>query len=215
MADIINLWKFLADTCNKSQYFNPLFSWFVVVYTYYAVGKNAGAIWKYLFYVVTAGFIANVLALIKTYAFESNFYIQYVKYMNCVETIFFGLNEWGFVFINYKKISSCVNTLKSKFWHYLVYIFLGYVMFCRVMIAYYKVDEEYMKYTEKHMGLTHVDRTEQSTRFHAALYIPIGIIEFLFIMAVIIQYFKEKSGNIRKELSTLLHSTLFRMLISK
>ena len=212
--NLINVWKYLADDVNKSQFFNPLFSWIVVSYTYYAIGRRGGAIWKYLFIVVTFGGIANVIHILKTYAYESNYYLRYVKYLNWVDTYFYGLNEWGFVFINFTKIRACVNILKHKFWTIFMYILLIYITFCRSMIAYYKVDEDYTKYFGKFNGNPNVEINEKSTRFHAALYIPLGVIELILILCVIIQFIKKSNPN-RQEFSSLLQSTLLRMLLSK
>jgi len=208
------IWKFLGESVNKSQYFNPLFSWFVVAYTYIAVGRNSGTIWKYLFFVTTFGFIASGLDIVKVYFYERFDNIDTVSKFNMIQTYFYGLNEWGFVYINFCKIKTCIKSLRSKFWVFFMYLFLAYTTFCRTMIGYYKIEEEATKYKNK-LSCTPNDLTitEKSTQFHAALYIPIGIIEIIFISLVIHEYFNGKTQAVRNELSTLFYSTLFRTLI--
>lgn len=209
-----SIWAYLGDDVNRSQYFNPIFSWFVVAYTYFAVGRNCGSIWKYLYHVTSFGLLANVVVIIKEYLYLKNIYINYVVYIIWIETYLYGLNEWGFVFINFQKIRSCIPLLKKKFWMYFLYTLLVYTMFCRTMIGYYKIDEEYVKYTNCHKNIQpDFSVTTKSTKFHAFLYIPIGIVELIFIIIVMKEYFSEKSNAIKNELSALLHSTLFRTLM--
>jgi len=211
-----DIWDHLGSNVNKSQYFNPIFSWFVVAYTYYAVGRNSGSIWKYLYYVTSFGLFANVVVIIKEYLYLKNFHINYVMYTVWFETYLYGINEWGFVYINFQKIRSCIPFLKRRFWLVFIYALLVYTLFCRTMIAYYKADEEYDKYIKCHLNIIEdTDITTKSTKFHAFLYIPIGVVELIFILSVMKEYFSEKSNTIKKELSALLHSTLFRTLISK
>ncbi|KAG4088573.1 hypothetical protein H8356DRAFT_1008672 [Neocallimastix lanati (nom. inval.)] len=209
-----DIWDHLGSNVNKSQYFNPIFSWFVVAYTYYAVGRNSGSIWKYLYYVTSFGLFANVVVIIKEYLYLKNFHINYVMYTVWFETYLYGINEWGFVYINFQKIRSCIPFLKRRFWLVFIYALLVYTLFCRTMIAYYKADEEYDKYIKCHLNIIEdTDITTKSTKFHAFLYIPIGVVELIFILSVMKEYFSEKSNTIKKELSALLHSTLFRTLI--
>jgi hypothetical protein len=208
------IWTYLGNDVNKSQYFNPIFSWFVVAYTYYAVGRNSGSIWKYLYYVTLFGLLANIVVIIKEYLYLKNYHIEYVKYTVWLETYLYGINEWGFVFINFQKIRSCIPFLKKKFWMIFIYILLVYTIFCRTMIAYYKIGEEYEKFRNCHLKVEQdLNVTTKSTKFHATLYIPIGVVELIFILSVLREYFNEKANTIKKELSALLHSTLFRTLI--
>ncbi|ORX80074.1 hypothetical protein BCR32DRAFT_294044 [Anaeromyces robustus] len=215
VVNSVKPWNFLGDIANKSQYFNPLFSWFVVAYTYIAVGRSSGTIWKYLFIVTSFGFIANVLDIVKVYFYERNDRIETFSKFNMIQTYFYGLNEWGFVYINFCKIRTCIKLLRNKIWVIFMYLFLVYTMFCRTMIGYHKMDEEVTKYRNKFNCISNQDttKTENSTRFHTSLYIPIGVIEIILISFVVHEYFNGKSEAVRNELSTLFHSTLFRTLI--
>ncbi|ORY20277.1 hypothetical protein LY90DRAFT_676835 [Neocallimastix californiae] len=83
-TNIKNISDLLGEEINKAQYFSPLFSWFVVTYTYYTIGRKNGTIWRYLFYVTTFGLIANVLDIIKriiiTYYKNQEEWEDYTKY---------------------------------------------------------------------------------------------------------------------------------------
>jgi len=204
-----NVWVLLGNNINKAQYFCPIFSWFAVTYTYFTIGrKGAGPIWKYLFYVVTFGFLANILDITKQISLETKFHFETMQYISWIETYLFGLNEWGFVFINFKKIKSCVKLLNNKIWSVFISLFLLYILGCRTIITRSKFKEDWSRY----IGQAYEDK---SINYHAILYIPIGIVEIILIVCVIDQYLSEKKSTIRNELSILFHSTLSRTLMSK
>lgn len=203
----------LGAEINKAQYFSPIFSWCVVTYTYYTIGRKNGTIWKNLFYVATFGLIANVLDIIKKVSLERLYYFETFIYLNWVSTYFYGLNEWGFVYINFSKIRACVKLLKSKTWNVFIYILLVYVLICRTIITYIKNQEELEDYRKE----CKLNNSRSSSTFHAMVYIPIGLIELALIICVVEQYLKEKKirDTTRNELSVLFHSTLARTIMSK
>ncbi|ORX50299.1 hypothetical protein BCR36DRAFT_352332 [Piromyces finnis] len=207
-----NIWVLLGNNINKAQYFCPIFSWFAVAYTYYSIGrKGGGPIWKYLLYVVTFGFLANVLDIVKNISYEKRYHFESIQYISWVVTVLFGLNEWGFVYINFKKIKSCVKLLNNKIWSGLIVVLFIYVMFCRVIITKYKFKEDWAKYNSEEANSS--TYTNKSLNLHAMLYIPIGMVEIILIICVIEQYITEKKNMVRNELSILFNSTLSRTLM--
>ncbi|OUM61742.1 hypothetical protein PIROE2DRAFT_12200 [Piromyces sp. E2] len=204
---IPSVWSLLSSSVNKAQYFCPLFSWFAVTYTYFAIGrKGAGPIWKYLFYVVTFGFFANIFDIIKSISFETRTYYDVIKYIAWIETYLYGLNEWGFVYINFKKIKACVKLLNNKIWSIFIFVFLIYILFCRTVITLFKYKEDLEKYNG-------IKPRDDSIDMHVMLYIPIGIVEIILIGCVIEQFMRERKSTVRNELSILFHSTLSRTLL--
>ncbi|ORX80075.1 hypothetical protein BCR32DRAFT_269068 [Anaeromyces robustus] len=200
-----DIWVILGDSVNKAQYFGPFISWVIVTYCYFDIGRNAGPIWKYLFYVVSFGFLANILDIIKLISMEKKLYFEYIRYVVWVNTYLFGINEWGFLYINFTKIRACVKMLKGKIWCIFMNIFLVYILFCRTLITMHKFNEDYDEY---YHGKN--DKPKLSSSYHALSYIPIGVIEVIFLIFVIIQYFNEKGA--KNEIIVLFHSTLTRTL---
>jgi len=203
-----SIWSILGDDVNKAQYFGPFLSWLVVTYCYFDIGRNAGPVWKYLFYVVTLGFLANVTDIIKQISMEKKLYFEYIRYAVWISTYLFGINEWGFVYINFTKIKACIKPLRNKLWSILMNVFLIYILFCRTIITLHKFHEDYDEY---YNGKN--EQTKKSSSYHALSYIPIGIVEVILVLIVIIQYVKEKNGNDKNEITVLFHSTLTRNLI--
>jgi len=200
------VWRELGNYVNKAQYFCPLFSWFIVSYTYFIIGRKGGPIWKYLFYVVSFGMLANVLSIIKEMSLGFSFHFNTFIYLNWIETILFGFNEWGFVYINYKKIKSCVKLLNNKVWTIFISIFLFYILFCRLFVTKYQFEEDMHKYKKD----TNYEKKSQS--FHAMIFIPIAFVEICMIICVMEQYFN-KNNILNEELTILFHSTLSRTLM--
>jgi len=201
------VWKLLGSYINKAQYFSPIISWFVVTYTYFIIGRKGGPIWKYLLYVVSFGMIANCLDIIKEISMNTRFYFNIIIYVSWIETIFFGLNEWGFVYINYKKVKSCVKLLNNKFWTVFISLFLIYISICRIIVTKSQFAEDKKKYNGETVK-------ETSSSIHAMIFIPIAIVEICMIVCVMEQYFN-KNNKLNEELSILFHSTLSRTLMSK
>jgi len=195
-----------SDFVNKSQYFSPFFSFITVFYIYYAIGIRSDTIWKYLFWVVNCGFYANLFSMAKAMSknLDYNFYIY--KNLVWIETIFFGINEWGFVYINFIKIRSLIKTLKTRLWSCIIYSLLLYTMLCRFTISYYELQEE----EEKMNGGT---PEEKSVHIHTILYVPMGIIEFIFLYLIVVNIVSEEDNKSKNILNILLHSSLSRMFI--
>jgi hypothetical protein len=210
-TNIKNISDLLGEEINKAQYFSPLFSWFVVTYTYYTIGRKNGTIWRYLFYVTTFGLIANVLDIIKKVSVGRQYHFNVFIQINWISTIFYGLNEWGFVYINYSKIRACVELLKTKIWVVLIYSFLCYILICRIIITYYKNQEEWEDYTKYCL----LKNSRFSSQLHALIYIPIGLLELGLIICVLNQYLKEKKilSSTKTELYVLFHSTIGRTIM--
>jgi len=208
-----SIYKLLGDEINKAQYFCPLISWFVVAYTYYTIGRKSGKIWKYLYYVTTFGFIANMLDIIKKISVERKSNFEIFIYINWISTYFYGLNEWGFVYINFSKIKACVRLLQNKAWIIFIKLFLIYILICRTVITYYKNQEEWEDYSTS----CTLKNSRFSSKLHALVYIPTGLVEIALIICVLEQYFREKKliENAKSELYILFHSTLGRTITSK
>ncbi|ORY20276.1 hypothetical protein LY90DRAFT_676834 [Neocallimastix californiae] len=198
----------VSDVINKSQYFNPLLSWLVVTFIYFSIGIRSDTIWKYLYEVTNWGFYASLFSIIKFVSKNLNYkYMELYRYFVWPETYCFGFNEWGLVYINFIKIRSCIKTLKSKTWNLLIYAFLVYTQICRTIITYHEINEE----KQKEDGVKNVEIL--SVRYHAILYIPMGIFELIFLYLIIKNMLKEKDQKSRSVLNVLLHSTLSRMFI--
>jgi len=198
----------LTDFINKSQYFNPFFSFLTISYIYFAIGIRSDTIWKYLFHVVNCAFFANLFSMAKKISINLNyFHFEYFRHLVWIETIFFGLNEWGFVFINFVKIKSCIKTLKSKIWSYIMWLLLIYTLIIRFVITYFELIEE----QEKINGEKKVK--EVSVKFHSLLYLPMGILEFIFLFLILKNLSETQDKKYRNVLNILLHSSLSRMFI--
>jgi len=197
-----------TEFVNKSQYFNPFFSFLAISYIYFAIGIRSDTIWKYLFHVVNCAFFANLFSMAKQISKNLNYYhFEYFRHLVWIETIFFGLNEWGFIYINYIKIKSCIKSLKSKVWSYIMCLLLLYTLLIRIVITYFELLEE----KEKLNGNKNVK--EISVKFHSVLYLPMGILEFVFLLHIIINLSKAQDKKYKNILSILLHSSLSRMFI--
>jgi len=208
-----NVYKTSADSfsefVNKSQYFSPFFSFITVFYIYFAIGIRSDTIWKYLFWVVNFGFFANLFAMAKAMSKNLYYYqFEYFKHLVWFETILFGFNEWGYVYINFIKIRSLIKTLKTRFWSLIIYSLLLYTLVCRIIITHYELQEEDQK-------LKGIEPEEKSVHFHTYLYVPMGVIEVIFLYLIIKNITKEDDNKSKNILNILLHSSLSRMFIGK
>ncbi|ORX50298.1 hypothetical protein BCR36DRAFT_326890 [Piromyces finnis] len=196
-----------SDFINKSQYFNPFFSFIAVFYIYFAIGVRSDTIWKYLFWVVNCGFFANLFSMAKALSKNLNYFgFKYFTHLVWFETILFGINEWGFVYINFLKIRSLISTLRTRIWSGIIYSLFFYTMICRIIISYYELDEE----NQLLNGETPI---EKSVKIHTILYVPMGVIECIFLYLIIINIMSEEDNKSKSVLSILLHSSLSRMFI--
>ncbi|ORX50300.1 hypothetical protein BCR36DRAFT_412327 [Piromyces finnis] len=207
--------ELLSDNINKSQYFNPFFSWVVVVYTYYSIGINGGLIWKYLFYNATVGFIAICISM--TYSMAENLNYKYELFIKLIwiEEFLWNVNEWGYVFINFIKIRSCIKSLKKGFWMCIVLILFFYTLIIRSFLCYYDYNYKLNKYKNggKLSNDQEQDYSHYSNMCNGFLYFPLGIICFVFIYLIFVEFINEDDKNAKNILSILLHSTLSRMLL--
>jgi len=206
------VFKTLVDLINKAQYFNPIFSWVIVSFTYFSIGIQGGAIWKYLFYTSSAGFIATCCGMVynvsNTLIVEKNIFV----YLTWVEGIFWTLSEWGYVFINFVKIKTCISTLRKKRWKFIMGIILLYSLVVRTRLMYLDFDkriQDMKNYRGKKIDLTQYNKSKDNA--HALLYCPLGLVSALFIYYTIKEFISVKDDSTQNILSILLHSTLTRM----
>jgi len=198
----------ISDILNKSQYFNPLLSWLVVSFIYYSIGIGSDSIWNNLYEVTNWGFYATLIAVLRFVSKNLGYeYVEFYRYLLWLETYCFGFNEWGYVYINFIKIRSCIKSLRSKTWSFFMYSFLVYTQICRTLIAYFEFNEEKQKAIgEKNIKIL-------SIKSQAILYIPMGIFELIFLYLIIKNIIKEEDQKSINVLNILLHSTLSRMFI--
>jgi len=219
MAIYKTLFDSLSEITNKAQYFNPFFSWMIVTYTYFSIGARGGAIWRYLYVVATLGFMAICCSAIYTLAekvvVSNDFDYKYIVKLTWAEGFLWTFNEWGYIYINYIKIRSCIRKLKNKFYHSVMYTLLIYGLIIRVFLCsldyYYRLD----RYNNNFQDLSDERVNEWNTKknhAHFAMYFPFGLISFIFIYHIVVELMRENDKYTRTVLSILLRSTLTRML---
>ncbi|ORX63869.1 hypothetical protein BCR32DRAFT_273300 [Anaeromyces robustus] len=193
----LNVTVELLDHVNKTQYYTPSLSFFLILYTYFIVGD--GKLWKHLVHVSFSGFVAVTLTSIFD-IFRVYFTIDYVLQLKWIEAIFWHLNEYGYVYISYIKLKTVVNELEKKYWEYIMKILFVYNLIVRFIIA----------------AVTIIGRTSSAgSHLQGLTFLPLALVEVIF-MYLIIKAFIEQSNNngISKDiLSTMLNSTLTRMFI--
>ncbi|ORX79523.1 hypothetical protein BCR32DRAFT_294382 [Anaeromyces robustus] len=219
MALYKSLFNSLSDVTNKAQYFNPFFSWIIVTYTYFSIGARGGAIWRYLYIVTTLGFMAiccNAFYTLseKVVIHNDRDYLYAVK-LTWIEGFLWTFNEWGYIYINYVKIRSCIRKLKNKFYTFGMYGLLVYGLIIRVILCSLDYNYRIERYNNGFNDLSDARVNEWNTKknhAHFAMYFPFGIISFIFIYHIAIELMGENDKYTRNILTILLHSTLTRML---
>jgi len=205
----------LSDNLNKSQYFNPFFSWVVVVYTYYSIGINGGSIWKYLYYNATVGFIAICISM--TYSMAEGLNYKYETFIKLIwiEELLWNINEWGYVFINFIKIRTCIKSLKKRYWMGIIYTLFFYTLIVRSYLCHLDHDYKLNKYLKGGKLSDEEEKTysKSSNICNSFLYFPLGVVCVIFIYFIFVEFIKEDDKNTKNVLSILLHSTLSRMLL--
>jgi len=206
----------LSNMVNKSQYFNPFFSWVIIVYTYFSIGIHGGKVWKYLFYFATCGFIASMVNTIFTISSLLN--LDQMKYLNLfwVEHFFWGVNEWGYMYINFLKIKTCISKLNKKIWETVLCFFLIYTIAIRMIITYLDINgRKAVIEKNKKIGGNEKYDYGKSAYYNCALYLPLGILCTIFVCLIFQKFASEQNKNKRSIFSVILHSTLARMLFGK
>jgi len=214
-----NFFDGLSDITNKAQYFNPFFSWMIVTYTYFTIGARGGAIWRYLYIVATLGFMAICCNAFYTLAEKVVVYTDrdylYIVKLTWVEGFLWTFNEWGFIYINYIKIRSCIKALKNKFYSFGMYALLVYGLIIRIFLCSLDYNYRVDKYNNNFENPSSERENEWKTKknhAHFAMYFPFGLISFIFIYHIVVELMGENDKYKRTVLSILLHSTLTRML---
>ncbi|ORX46186.1 hypothetical protein BCR36DRAFT_332133 [Piromyces finnis] len=196
----------LSEIINKSEYFNPFFSWIIVSFAYFSIGIHGGRIWKHLFYCALTGFMAICCAIVYNLSENLNYKCDLFIKLIWIEGYLWSINEWFYVYINYIKIQMYIKSLRKKFIRILVFLILVYSFAVRTklnsieynMKKERKEDENiYIKSKNKHI---------------AVLYFPPGFVCALFIYFIIKEFFQE-NNYVKGIISSLLHNTLSRMLL--
>jgi len=208
------IFKSLADMVNKAQYFNPIFSWLVVFFSYYSIGNQGGVIWKYLLYATSLGLIATCFNMAYIISENLNYY-YYDKFLLLIwiEGICWTFNEWIYIYISYIKIKSCIKVLKKKFWKIILYIILIYTLIVRFVLVYldYTQNLKKMKYPEdKYITKDPVFKNRKEFAY-GLLYFPLGLICISFVFFIIKEIIEENDESNRNVILILLQSTLSRM----
>jgi len=214
MATYNTVFSVLTEVVNKSQYFNPFFSWLIVSFTYFSIGIHGGTIWKYLFYTATLGFIATCCGICYTVSQNLDyFYYNFFVALTWVEGVCWTLSEWGYVYINFVKIKSCIKSLRKKHWNIIMMIILVYsiIIRCRLMYLDYTQRIKHMKYPNRKDILNETRYNNQKDLAHGLLFLPLGLVCASFIYFIIVELIEEGDDSTQNILSILLHSTLSRM----
>ncbi|ORX80078.1 hypothetical protein BCR32DRAFT_280857 [Anaeromyces robustus] len=193
----------LTLTVDASRFLSPILSWLLVTYVYIAIGvRSKNSLWRHLYIACANGVIATLLYVVGVVSknLDTELYENKFKYLEYPEHFFFALNEWGLIYINFVKIRSCIETLKSKFWRILINLLFIYSIFFHMLIAYYEIEE-----------VNGGDK--KSEKVHAILYAPVGVLEIYFMLLIIVSVINEENDESKDVLSILLYSSLTRMFI--
>ena len=195
------------DIVERSQYFNPFFSWIVVSFTYFSIGIRGGKVWKYLFYCSTAGFLAITLNIIVTLSRKINYRTKQYDNLKYIEGVLWTLTEWGYMYINFIKIRSCIKSLRKKYWNFIMIIILIYSFCIRL----------YLSYLDKHDN-DYEDEDELNRKkdiLHGFIFFPLGLVSIIFIFFIVKEFLEETDKKNKNIIYSLLHSTLTRMSFGK
>ncbi|OUM68389.1 hypothetical protein PIROE2DRAFT_3993 [Piromyces sp. E2] len=201
----------LSEIVNKSEYFNPFFSWVIIAFTFFSIGIHGGPIWKYLFYCATIGFIAISCAFCYTIAENLNYKVEMFVKLIWVEGYLWTINEWFYVYINYVKIQTCIKSLRKQCIKIILYMILGYSLYFRTRLNMKEYDIKWYTLTDKKYNQEEYEK--ERSKYITFLYLPPGIICAVFIFYIIKELLQENSNYQKNVLSSFLHSTLSRMLI--
>jgi len=201
----------LSDIVNKSEYFNPFFSWVIIAFTFFSIGIHGGPIWNYLFFCASIGFMAISCSFIYTIAENLNYRTETFIKLMWIEGILWAFNEWFYVYINYIKIQTCIKSLRKKYIKIFLFLVLLWSLFFRFRLT--KLEYEEKLYTITGESYNKNDYEKRKGSFLTHFYFPLGLICAIFIYFIIKELFQENEKYAQKVLSSLLHSTLSRMLI--
>ncbi|ORX80084.1 hypothetical protein BCR32DRAFT_294050 [Anaeromyces robustus] len=200
-----------ANVIDMARFFSPLYTWFIVTYTYYVIGvKTGNNLWQHLYKICTYDLIANLIYAIEYVSKDLGYkYIEVFIYLQYLESFFYAFNEWGMVYINFIKIRSCIDILKSRIWKIFINILFFYIMGCHMLSTFFSIRLA-NKVNDKNMSLR---KYREPEIVYVYLYVPIAIIEIYFIILIFISALKTKNDGSKDVISILLHSSLTRMLI--
>ncbi|ORX80071.1 hypothetical protein BCR32DRAFT_294042 [Anaeromyces robustus] len=202
----------LREIINKAQYFGPLFSWLAIVYTYYAIGYKKGKIWKCLLYISTIGYIASFINVLYTIADAINYkYDTFIKFL-WIEGFLWSINEWGYIYINYIKIRTYIKRLRTKKWSIFIYTVLFYVLFVRFFLCSVDYKEKRRLHYKWGNDQDKEKYDKKSNLYNSLMYFPLGIACVCFIFFIIEEFHNETNKYNHNVISSLLDSTLSRML---
>eukprot|EP00833_Pecoramyces_ruminatium_P010418 jgi/Orpsp1_1/1184450/evm.model.c7180000089577.1 len=189
----------------RAQHFNPFFSWVAVTFTYFTIGIRGGDVWKYLFYCSTAGFLATALSISSTLSKKLDYETNIFSNFKYVEGYLWTLTEWGYTYINFIKIRSCIKSLRKPRWNIVMILILIYSLGIRTVLSYLDSNEN--------TGIMTKEEFEsKKDRYHGLVFFPLGIISIIFIFFIFKEFFEETDGKNKSIIYSLLHSTLTRML---
>ncbi|ORY22358.1 hypothetical protein LY90DRAFT_675901 [Neocallimastix californiae] len=190
------------DVVERSQHFNPFFSWVMVTFTYFTIGIRGGKVWKYLFYCSTAGVVATALSVTVTLSRKLDYNSSKIENLKYIEGPLWTLTEWGYTYINYIKVKSCIKSLRRPFWNIIMIIILIYSLSLRFYLSYLD------KY-ENGLDKSYYERKKDT--YHGLVFFPLGVVSLIFIYFIFKEFVEEKDKKNRNIINVLLHSTLTRM----
>jgi len=198
----------LTAATNNTQYFSTFFSWIVVCFTYFTIGVRGGSIWRYLLYVTTIDFLSSFLGTCYDLSYNLHVATNFFAYLTWIEGICWGLSEWGYVYINFIKIKTCIKIFKKRYWQIIMYLLLINCAVFHSWICHYdyifKINGEYY---EKR------NNSEFINLLLSFLFFPLGSVCVIFFYYNVKALIKENDKDARNNNKALLRSNLTRMLL--
>jgi len=170
-----------------------------------------------IYFFTSAGFGATILSMLYEIALNLHYDgVTIFRYLTILEDFLKAINEWGFVYINYIKIRSCLRTLKKTYWKVIMFGLLLYNLCIRsqLFLLHYKKrskEEEFMKKGEKYMKPEDYYRKQDVAL--ALIYFPLGTLCAIFIAINIKELIHESENESKTNINILLRSNLSRMLL--
>jgi len=193
----VNITTNLLDNVNSTQYYAPSLSFILVLYTYFIIGE--GKVWKHLLGVTFYGFVGCMLTGLYN-SFKTYFTLDYVLQIKWIEAIFWHLNEYGYVYISYLKLSTVVSELQKSYWKYIMNGLFVYNLIVRFIIAAANV----------------IGRTSSAgSHLQGLTFLPLALVEAIFMYLIIGTFIQQtRSNSLSGDIvSTMLTSSLTRMFL--
>jgi len=198
----------LTIAANNTQYFSTFFSWVVVCFIYFTIGVRGGSIWRYLLYVTTVDFFSSFLGTCYNLSLSLHLTSNFFVFLTWIEGICWALSEWGYVYINFLKIKTCIKIFNKKYWHFIMILILINCIAFRSWINHY--DYQYKKEGTYYENL---NNSEFRNLLLSFLFCPLGLVCVIFFFYNVKELSNDDDRDARNNNKALLRSNLTRMLL--